>query len=247
MALMWDPDEIAGLTIEALLANNKKGLDLPDEIGVADLERDAIDFNVELRLLEAHDLRAPVWHLDDGPVLPVSLAAIVPTPWDDLTEPGLSHREGTEEFDRWAEKALISIRAGRTVPGGKLVPREEARGAFFERAKSFLSSRIRGTQRLRDHGAPRMFAARRFGDAVGEVPGANFEVTTDTEALRVLYSGAYRLAWRYFGHPTSPVHGLLQAGTYMFGVDGGPYGREVQPDPNAIVDLPGPPSVHLNY
>jgi hypothetical protein len=79
------------------------------------------------------------------------------------------------------------------------------------------------------------------------VPGCDFVVSTDTGGLRVLFSGAYRLTGNNFGHPTSPVSRVLQAGDYFFGVDGGPYGHDIQWDLNAIVTLPGPPSVHLNY
>jgi hypothetical protein len=79
------------------------------------------------------------------------------------------------------------------------------------------------------------------------VPTLNFEVSTNTANLRVHWSGAYFIHPNYFSHPTSPATGPLQAGTYVFGVDGGPYGSAVQWDLVAVCSVPNVTRVHLNY
>ena len=78
-------------------------------------------------------------------------------------------------------------------------------------------------------------------------PGCNFTVSTNSTGLRVFWSGAYRVSPNYFNHPTTPTVSVLQSGTYVFGVDGGAYGNQIQWDLNAVVTLPGNPNVHLNY
>ena len=78
-------------------------------------------------------------------------------------------------------------------------------------------------------------------------PGANFYVSSASFGLRVHWSGAYRISANYFGSPTSPVAGVLQAGRYKFGVDGGAYGTSIQWDHNAVVTLPGNNSVQLYF
>jgi hypothetical protein len=85
-------------------------------------------------------------------------------------------------------------------------------------------------------------SARRVATA-----GCNFTVSSNTEGLRVFWSGAYRLSGNYFGSPTTPVTSVMQSGTYVFGVDGGAYGSAIQWDRSAVAVLPGTPSVHLNY
>ncbi|MBT6275326.1 MAG: hypothetical protein HOI95_14465 [Chromatiales bacterium] len=45
--------------------------------------------------------------------------------------------------------------------------------------------------------------------------------------------------------PTSPVSSALSAGTYVFGVDGGPF-AQMHPD-HTVAVLPGNPSIHLNF
>ena len=77
-------------------------------------------------------------------------------------------------------------------------------------------------------------------------PGCSFEVSSNSTGLRVFWSGSYFISANYFKHPTSPVFGVLQSGTYIFGVDGGDYGNEVRLDTVAVCSLPGEPSVHLN-
>jgi hypothetical protein len=55
------------------------------------------------------------------------------------------------------------------------------------------------------------------------------------------------LSPNYFSHPTTPTIGVLQSGTYVFGVDGGAYGNQLQWDLRTVVTLPGSRYAHLNY
>jgi hypothetical protein len=77
------------------------------------------------------------------------------------------------------------------------------------------------------------------------VPGCNFHVTSQSSGLRVYWSPAYYITPNYFGAPTSPATSVMQAGSYVFGVDGAAYAT-VQWD-NAVCTLPGRNSIHLNY
>jgi hypothetical protein len=148
---------------------------------------------------------------------------------------------------------------------------EQAVFNFREQASSFLATRMAGVRELREEGAersaPRMATAgggfdyeeeekpppvtlkvaQRVGGNNVNTPGCEFEVSTDSCGLRVFWSGAYRESPNFFNRPTSPTSSVLQSGTYMFGVDGGDYGNVIQWDRNAIVALPGLPSVHLNF
>jgi hypothetical protein len=236
--------------VEGLLDADVADFDLPESVAVPDLEVDAADFTVELDLLAAYGMQAPALTIDsEGPV-PVALALILPTPWGGIVGAGLRDWRGTHGFDDWADRVLRLLAAGDGLPRGlELVPREEVRAGFLRRATAFLATRIAAVGELRsqDWATATLRLPRRVGAGAIAVPGCDFSVSTNTNGLRVLYSGAYRIAGNHFGHPTSPVSRGLQAGDYIFGVDGGPYGHQVQWDRNGVVTLPGPPSVHLNY
>ncbi len=86
-----------------------------------------------------------------------------------------------------------------------------------------------------------------FGGQTLSTIGCLFTVTSNTPGLNVHWSGAYYKSKKYFGGPTTPVTSALQAGKYIFAVDGGPYVTD-QWD-NSPVTIPGtyPPTKHLNF
>ncbi len=133
--------------------------------------------------------------------------------------------------------------------------REEARETFIRRATDFLARRIAFVRALRDQRGPQTlwlglsflrFRQLTRGPQI-TTPGCTFTVSSNSSGLRVFWSGAYYVKPHYFNHPTSPTSSVLQSGTYIFGVDGGAYGSNIQWDLNAVVSLPGSPFVHLNY
>lgn len=125
--------------------------------------------------------------------------------------------------------------------GAMFVNANEARDAMRQLATVFIASRIAGVRELEDHETPTL---RLSGQTT---PGCAFSVHTNSQGLRVHWSGAYRISGNYFGHPTSPASSTLQSGVYVFGVDGGAY-TSTQWDTSTKVTLPGPhTSIKLNY
>jgi hypothetical protein len=243
-------EAVARSVVERLISVEPADFDVPDGIALPDLELDASDFTFELDLLGTYALDAPAMFLDDDGPIPVALSLILPTPWGGMDGSGLRDWAGTREFADWADHVVPLLAPGRELPSGvERVPREKARAGFLRRATAFLATRIAAVHEFGslDWATSTLSVPRRLGAERVVVPGCDFSVSTDRYGLRVLYSGAYRIAGNYFGHPTSPVSRTLQAGDYRFGVDGGPYGNDAQWDRNGVVTLPGPPSMHLNY
>lgn len=128
----------------------------------------------------------------------------------------------------------------------------QAVDAFKRQATSFLATRLHYINQVEneivlDEEHPSLYMLRNLGGNYMTTPGCHFKVTSNSSGLRVHWSGAYYISSKYFAAPTSPVRGILQAGTYVFGVDGGAYGSTIQWDKKARVSLPGSPNVHLNY
>jgi hypothetical protein len=103
-----------------------------------------------------------------------------------------------------------------------------ARKLFETGLQAFLASRLRSFRE------PIPWAAEWLGmqlpifNGVGvplgtaSVPGFHVDVSASPN-LRIHVSPTFRRNWRYFGSPTSPVHGVLTGGIYEFGADGGKY------------------------
>jgi hypothetical protein len=149
---------------------------------------------------------------------------------------------------------LLASRAGPRPFGGvmTLTP-SEARRSFSVRAREFLATRLAGLRRrdekLYGYGLPpQRFAVDRFiGGPVTQVSGCQFSVNTRSAGLTAHWSGIYYISPNYLGAPTTPASGVLQGGTYVFGVSGRKYGASVQWDTNAVCSLPGNASVNLHY
>jgi hypothetical protein len=128
------------------------------------------------------------------------------------------------------------------------IDREEAADTFRRRSIGFLLSRIAGVRSLAEEASPSIRLPQLLGGPPIITPGCHFNVTTNSNGLRVFWSGSSYISPTYFGHPTSPATSILQSGSYVFGVDGCAYGSNIQCDTNATVSLPGPKtSIHLNY
>lgn len=124
------------------------------------------------------------------------------------------------------------------------VDRSEARNSLITLAAEFIASRRAGVRELNELKEDKRTM---LNLAYGATPGCTFDVYTKSRGLRVHWSGAYRISGNYFGHPTSPASSVLQAGVYIFGVDGGAY-TQTQWDTATKVTLPGPnTSISLNY
>jgi hypothetical protein len=129
----------------------------------------------------------------------------------------------------------------------------EARETFVRGASEFLAARIAGCRFFRggrpppDKPPPELSMHKFIGGPPTKVAGCLFSVHTKSPGLSAYWSGAYLISSNYHGAPTTPATGVLQAGTYVFGVNGGAYGNPIQWDLNKVCTLPGTPSVTLDY
>ncbi len=268
-----DDAQTARFIVNQLLSPERPTLDVPGDLVVADLEKDALDFAGDLRFLDDMDLDVPAIRVADSPV-PVSLALLFGDEWPrNITswrERWWGHPlmyEFAREYSRSFQKNLL----GSVF---ETLPRGEAHSIFATRATDFLATRMAGIRSLRYQEADRsnlrtatvsavepsehdeeparrtpllLNLIQRLGGGRTTTPGCQFTVTTNSPGLRVFWSGAYWISQNYFSHPTTPTSSVLQSGTFVFGVDGGAYGNAIQWDQNAVVSLPGQPTVHLNY
>ena len=124
---------------------------------------------------------------------------------------------------------------------------EAARASFASRARDFLATRFAGSRRGPGHPPNLLNMSRYLGGPPAQVNGCIFSVNTKSPGLSVYWSGAYYISPNFFSAPTSPAVGVLQAGTYVFGINGGGYGSTVQWDTNSVCSLPGTSSVSLQY
>lgn len=241
--------------VDGLLHPEQPSVDLENGISVSDIESDVAEFSAELQLLEAIDIDVPVARVGKGESVPVALSLLAgaesPLP-QFLAES--SRLRWDRHFRDSADVFIRSLFDDRDRGGGiATVPRNQARATFLDHATDFLATRISAVRDL-DRGqssrwsnASVLYILQRAGGPMISTPGCQFAVSTNTKGLRVFWSGAYRLSSNYFSHPTTPALGVLQSGTYVFGVDGGRYGKSIQWDLNAVVTLPGSPHAHLNY
>lgn len=207
---------------------------------ISDLENDLHEFRAELALLDDIGAPFPALRVDDGDLVPMSVAAALGSARDYSSASWWSFRFAAP-WDLRESLTELQFRTSYEEIGTR-----EARRTVFARARDFLAARIAASEDSTWLKSP-LRLARRRGEQPVTTPGCTFTVTTNSPGLWVFWSGAYFIAANYFGHPTTPTIGVLQAGRYVFGVDGGAYGSAVQWDGNALVTLPGAPQVHLNY
>ncbi|MGH9431143.1 MAG: hypothetical protein ACRD3T_06335 [Terriglobia bacterium] len=244
--------------VERLINREGEGLELEQDIVVSDVESDAKVFSDELSLLEDLNANVPAVPIA-GETVPVSLA--VAMGWSDrwpLLPFGIStHRPWRERpfFYEVMHDYLRPLLGGeRYREGFTSMSRQEARSTFVRRAADFVATRISAVRGLRNSqptqawNRPSLLNLRQLlrGPQVS-TPGCNFTLSTNSNGLRVFWSGAYYVTPNNFNHPTTPTSSVLQSGTYIFGVDGGAYGNNIQWDLNLVVTLPGLPYAHLNF
>lgn len=231
--------------------------ELDENLVISDLQSDTADFLDEQSLLAEVGVPTPAVRLGDD-LVPMALSLLGGGPglpfwgWT-----GALRGRPWRRHPFFHEMAYIYIRdlfeeRGR-LRQFETMSAEQARDTFATRATDFLATRLAA---VRDFGRAnnRAWSAvafinilQRGGGSVIATPGCHFSVSTNSSGLRVFWSGAYRVSPNYFSHPTTPTVGVLQSGNYVFGVDGGAYGNQVQWDLRAHVSLPGHPHVHLNY
>lgn len=257
----YSSDDAAYATriVERLINREAEGLDLERDLVVSDVESDANTFSDELLLLEEYNANMPAL-LIAGETVPVSLNfAINRSERSPLWPPfGLSQSRPWRHHPFWREAMYELLQPLRDkqyqFDGFSSMNREEARSTFMRRAADFVATRIAGVRGFR-HTEPGqtwrppslLTLRQRLRGPQVATPGCLFTIFTNSTGLRVLWSGAYYVTPNNFNHPTSPTSSVLQSGTYIFGVDGGAYGNNVQWDLNGVVSLPGLPYAHLNF
>jgi hypothetical protein len=245
--------------MERLLHGQAEGLELESDVAISDVESDVNAFSDDLSLLEDFNANAPALSIA-GEAVPVSLffaigqsgrSALIspayrpPHPW---------RRHTLLAKDRYEYlKPILSDERG--LDGFESISRDKARKTFVQRAVDFVATRISAVRGFRNRdtrqtwpGASLFNFQQLLGGQQIATPGCDFTVRSNSNGLRVFWSGAYYVDPNWFGHPTSPRTKVLESGTYIFGVDSGVYGNNIQWDRKAVVCLPGsPPYVHLNY
>lgn len=243
--------EDARSIVERLLGPEQAQIELEDDLVISDLEADAMEFTAELDFMDRIGEDIPAVRLADEGLVPVSLTAIFGPLWS--SPPYRRFYEYEDEYYFWWRWIRDWLKKSGSFHGLVTMPGEMARSTFLRRATDFLAIRIATIRDFRRREQDREDAfsllnlpQRARGPRV-LTPGCNFTVSTNSAGLRVFWSGAYWISPNYFSHPTTPAVGVLQSGTYVFGVDGSAYGDQIQWDFNAVVTLPGNSRVHLNF
>jgi len=228
--------------------------DLEDGISIADVQVHADQFYDELETLAYLDIEYPGVHIDSGNPVPVSVTEALPKFFSDafFLRRDLLRYVGFPDRERLSQELQRGMR--RFGEGVRWLSPTEADDSFIARVTDFLACRLFGKRVLADdeplRGCPptATFTMQKFvGGPLTQVNGCHFSVHTKSSQLDAYWSGAYLVTPNYHGRPTSPAIGPLQAGTYIFGVNGGAYGSQVKWDHNKVCTLPGVPSVFLSY
>lgn len=258
MADYSNEDSAYAETIVSRLINREtEGMELGPGLAVSDVEENANQFSDELTFLEEIDAGVPAVRIAEETV-PVSLQVAFGNTYHSSPLTFFGFGKGRDRFrhpffyeEMYNLRSLL--REGR-INGFALMDRQEARSTFQRRAIDFVATRVAAVRGLQNNGPwpawhrATLLSLRQFvqGSPVA-TPGCHFTVSTNSSGLRVFWSGAYYVSPNNFNSPTTPTTSVLQAGTYIFGVDGGAYGNTIQWDLNLVASLPGPPLAHLNF
>jgi hypothetical protein len=240
--------------VERLVNREGQGLELEQDLVVSDVELDANSFSEELALLEDLNANFPAVPIA-GETVPISLAVALgrSEKWP-LFPFGIRRWRGHPFFYEAMYDYLRPLLSGeRLFEGLTSMSRQEAKSTFVKRAADFVATRVAAVRGFREGQSnqpwnrPSLFLRQLLSRPPVPTPGCNFTVSTNSNGLRVFWSGAYYVTPNNFNHPTTPTSSVLQSGTYIFGVDGGAYGNNLQWDLNLVVTLPGQPYAHLNF
>jgi hypothetical protein len=249
--------------VERLVNREVEDLELDQDLVVSDVESDANTFSDELSLLEEFDADVPAVPIA-GETVPVSLEVALGRserwPLFPISKDRPWRRGGNPFFYQVMYDYLRPILGGeglfegfRSMKGFRSMSRQEAKSTFVKRAADFVATRVAAVRGFRDGWSaqpwnrPSLYLRPLLSSPPVPTPGCNFTVSTNSNGLRVFWSGAYYVTPNNFNHPTTPTSSVLQSGTYIFGVDGGAYGNNLQWDFNLVVTLPGQPYAHLNF
>ncbi len=208
-------------------------------LSVEDIENDFIEFSNEASLVEMYTGQFPVLEVKGGAKIPVSL-------YHSIAKNIIGRHLLLDEFLFSGPAFLRRYDAQYT-----LIPVKKARENFKKLATDFLAERISALRHRREKEDKRMDSELHMnlsrGGTSSTVPGCQFSVITKSSGLSTYWSGAYYINPNYHKAPTSPATAPLQAGTYVFGVNGGAYGSRVRWDKNKVCTIPGCNSVTLPY
>lgn len=233
--------------IATSLLNGEPDLrDLDPGFSIEDVEGDVAKFAADLDFLAWINEDVPALEVVDGPPVPISLSLFL-----QFLAPQKLHYSLFRYY--WPH----AFRERWRIPsdGVTYLHPDEARESFQRRVVDFLANRLtavrrglsKGYQEDRPPTETYLHLPQYKGGPATNVPGCNFSVFTQSTGLTTYWSGAYYVSHNYHGAPTSPTTAPLQAGTYIFGVDGGAYGSMIRWDRNKVCTLPGTPSVQLPF
>jgi hypothetical protein len=237
--------------------------DLEDGLSIADLQANAEQFYNDVDLLESLRLGYPALRLGGK-------TGFVPAALSEIIAPANLRARYWRRFDpysrllrnlfRFAPRSLLRDTLSALMKRGTarfgddatMLSPPVARETFFRGASEFLATRIAGRRIFcggppPDGPSPELSMHKFIGGPLTKVAGCLFSVRTKSPGLSAYWSGAYFISSNFHGAPTTPATGVLQAGTYVFGVNGGAYGNPMQWDLNKVCTLPGTPSVTLDY
>ena len=228
--------EYAANIVERLTKGEPEGLKLEPDVVVSDVESDANAFSDDLSLLQEFNANMPAVHIA-GETVPVSLGFAIgqSTRWPLFPRFARPWRNHPFFYDYMYQFLQPILRDERGLDGFTSMNREEARATFVSRATDFVATRIAAVRGFRNRDSdetgrrPSLLNLRQLlrGPQVA-TPGCQFTVSSNSNGLRVFWSGAYYVTPNNFNHPTSPTSSVLQSGTYIFGVDGVAYGNNIQ-------------------
>jgi len=240
--------ERASRILETLIRRERLWDEKFDEgLSVVDVQAHVNEFLNDLEILPAIGAYFPAMKVAGGPPSPVSLAWFLNPPWPPFA--GWWGRWARFWGDEYNGPLSDAFRRSSDPVFVSLSPRQ-AQENFFIRARDFLATRLSALRRPGGPPGPPRKPLNIYRYRQGPpttAGGCLFSVSTNSHGLRTYWTGAYYISPNFFDAPTTPVEEYLLAGTYIFGVNGGAYGSNVQWDTNAVCTLPGKTSVHLEY
>lgn len=247
MAIYTDQELSAANAIVRALFERSEEIEFPENLSIEDVENNAILYIEDLALLDFIELDAPALRVGKE-TIPIALPSPI-RPLNSKRPPFFDYGPYPIKFYKDWVRAYLNSEFGEYVS----IPTKEAREIFQRLAGEFLAVRtarlrILNEEQFSSRSLPFLNVFRRVRGPRISSPGCIFTVTTNSPGLRVWWSGGYVISATFFGHPTSPTSSILQAGNYIFGVDGGAYGTVNKNwDTSGMVTLPGTPYYHLNF